>query len=328
MIYVIRTDYYDRERNTPFSIIKIGYCKDEGDGDTNRMGKYRTENPYRKVLYKIPRGTLEHEKLLHKKFQHLLNIGYEWFNESEEIYEFFEKIKDYRSLDYILKGDSSLDDTMTSKDLWAEAKRFKIELPEELSSKIPDYSFLDFHIKYYNKYAFKNSFSFGLETIVKIVIGAEKLNINVDKYLPNYYVYYISKLSCDIIEQLDYDKNKLDEEIGRLKALKATLNEKTKFYAKNDIKEEVTVKATVEKLDKTVVTRLSFLIYNFFKSGEKYTNKYIKEVLGSIYKSADFKGAAKATDLLEWFEVKSCKITNSNGSRDHGLEILSVKSQE
>lgn len=66
-------------------------------------------------------------------------------------------------------------------------------------------------------------------------------------------------------------------------------------------------------------------IFSKFSPGNKYTNKYIKSTLESIYLSADFHGKAKATDLGEWFEIKTCKISCDDGSRENGLEIISIK---
>lgn len=72
---------------------------------------------------------------------------------------------------------------------------------------------------------------------------------------------------------------------------------------------------------------LNVVIYNEFKIGEKYPNKYIKDLLGQIYKACDFQGTAKANHLEEWFNIKKCKVPIEDGTRVDGLEILSVKQQ-
>ena len=51
----------------------------------------------------------------------------------------------------------------------------------------------------------------------------------------------------------------------------------------------------------------------------------IKERLRQIYQEVDYKKTAKATDLEEWFEVKEVNITDTNGKRGKGFEILSTK---
>ena len=72
---------------------------------------------------------------------------------------------------------------------------------------------------------------------------------------------------------------------------------------------------------------LDSVIYHNFTIGSRYTKKYIKEVLRSIYKAADFHGTAKATDLENWFEIKTCKVVLEDGTRPDGFEILSIKQQ-
>ena len=67
-------------------------------------------------------------------------------------------------------------------------------------------------------------------------------------------------------------------------------------------------------------------IFSYFKPGERYTKKYIKEILGSIYKAADFQGTAKANDLENWFEIRDMKVT-VDGKQQAGFEILSIKQQ-
>lgn len=71
---------------------------------------------------------------------------------------------------------------------------------------------------------------------------------------------------------------------------------------------------------------LNDTIYSTFKVSEKYSKKYIKEKLQEVYNSADFKGTAKASDLENWFEMKSIKLT-VNGNRENGFELLSVKTK-
>ena len=65
-------------------------------------------------------------------------------------------------------------------------------------------------------------------------------------------------------------------------------------------------------------------IYSIFEVGKKYSNKFAKNSLGEIYKSGDFKGTPKATDLGRWFEIKLCKVT-IDGKRENGFEIIKRK---
>ena len=64
-----------------------------------------------------------------------------------------------------------------------------------------------------------------------------------------------------------------------------------------------------------------------FKPGERLMKTEIKERLRQIYQEVDYKKTAKATDLEEWFEVKEVNITDTNGKRGKGFEILSAKTE-
>lgn len=65
-------------------------------------------------------------------------------------------------------------------------------------------------------------------------------------------------------------------------------------------------------------------VYSSFKENEKYTKKFIKSELGVIYKSADYQGTPKATDLSNWFELKVVQIT-INGRREEGFKLIKRK---
>lgn len=70
---------------------------------------------------------------------------------------------------------------------------------------------------------------------------------------------------------------------------------------------------------------LNNAIYSTFIVGKRYTNKFIKSELGTIYKSAGFEKTAKTTDLDQWFEVKNSNVPVGGGKREHGLEIIKKK---
>ncbi len=66
------------------------------------------------------------------------------------------------------------------------------------------------------------------------------------------------------------------------------------------------------------------LIYNIFKIGNKYSNSDAKSKLKDIYSQTNYNKMAKATDLENYFNIRSCRI-NINGKWDHGIEIISKK---
>ena len=63
-----------------------------------------------------------------------------------------------------------------------------------------------------------------------------------------------------------------------------------------------------------------------FNIGESYTNVYIKDRLGEIYKRIGYKASPKANDLNKYFDTKKCLIQDS-GKRLNGLKILSKKGE-
>lgn len=62
----------------------------------------------------------------------------------------------------------------------------------------------------------------------------------------------------------------------------------------------------------------------WFKIGDRYRSKDVKDTLQKIYDQLGLNKTAKATDLQEWFLCKEIKISN-NGTREHGYEILGLK---
>ena len=77
-----------------------------------------------------------------------------------------------------------------------------------------------------------------------------------------------------------------------------------------------------EPFDKS---RLILEIYKKFNLGDKVSKSEIKDLLNDIYKSLDYKATAKASDLEEYFEIKSIKIKASDGKWIHGFKIIKKK---
>ena len=63
-----------------------------------------------------------------------------------------------------------------------------------------------------------------------------------------------------------------------------------------------------------------------FGIGEKYSRKEVKEKLQELYDRAGLMKRAKASDILEYYEVKECMIINSKtGKKDHGYELMFLR---
>lgn len=71
-------------------------------------------------------------------------------------------------------------------------------------------------------------------------------------------------------------------------------------------------------------TKIKEELSSVFEVDQSYTKADIKEKLSNIYKRLGYKAAPKATDLEEFFELKSCLITIDN-KRVNGFKILSQK---
>ena len=73
--------------------------------------------------------------------------------------------------------------------------------------------------------------------------------------------------------------------------------------------------------------KLSIGIYQTFKEGEKYSKSDIKINLKTLYDTLNYNSSAKATDIEEWFEVKSIKLKDPMNKWIHGYELISKKQQ-
>lgn len=73
-------------------------------------------------------------------------------------------------------------------------------------------------------------------------------------------------------------------------------------------------------------------IYNIFIPGNRYSLVDIKQVLLNIYQDVGYKKTPVATDLQEWFNIKSVqintKISKGKYKRDQGFEILSRRNDK
>ena len=68
------------------------------------------------------------------------------------------------------------------------------------------------------------------------------------------------------------------------------------------------------------------IILSEFSVGCKYSLKDIKQVLSEIYRKLGIEKAPKATDLEEWFVMKTAKVDNAiTKKRDNGFELLELK---
>jgi len=67
-------------------------------------------------------------------------------------------------------------------------------------------------------------------------------------------------------------------------------------------------------------------ITSLFSIGSKYTKKQIKEMLRKFYEENNIIKTPKASDLEEYFNLKTCKI-KIDDKWEHGFEIISLKEE-
>ena len=67
--------------------------------------------------------------------------------------------------------------------------------------------------------------------------------------------------------------------------------------------------------------KLFIAIHSKFKSGDRFTKKYIKSILGDIYKSLNITAKPKATDLERYFKLTRTCITMDDKSLENGFKL-------
>ena len=280
MIYVIKI-YGPKEETS----IKIGYTEDKNFNI--RMQSYKTHYPFYELLYTIPDCTEDDEKKLHYYFRKY-NKETEWFEESEEIIEFFNTHKTKESIDKL---------GLVKK---PEPKRPKFKAKstlfrEELARWIKD-----------------NDAT--LSDIVKKVLKS---------FLKRKGFYYIMKFICENKVSEDEIELILSKLPDRYKDFYTTLGpEKCKAngYKLSNIKAEFE-STYLKDLD---LDSLKSKILSEFKVGEKYLKSEIKEKLRDIYTSESYAKTPKANDLEDYFEIKDC-LVSKDGKKSHGFEIIKEK---
>lgn len=332
MIYLIRS--YGKGGK---SLLKIGFTAEDNDTG-KRIEQYFYYNPLCEVICTIHGGTEEHKSKLHYKFKEHLVRGREWFEDKDEIVNYIKSatLKDLdqlplkklhtrlnnkslikkwsicKLLEYVLRGEGK-DITVDNLENMLKVVKYKSTTPELI--------FLD--LQQSNHYPSIQSKTW--EEVEKLLYPS--INSEVDKFFEVYdqLTTYVDKIHCivDFILENPHlqepilnnlvDSDKIKQQLitvgpERIKGL---------GYHMTKINRAMGI---------TIFDKSTFMneIYNSFEIGKKYTKKYIKEELGEIYKSADFKGTPKANDLDKWFELREVRMT-VDGKKVPGFEIVKKK---
>ena len=347
MIYLIRSAALKDRTNlecTDFELIlKIGYTKD--DGKKSRFDCYITENPTCQILYLIPEATEQDERNLHyhfKKYKKDYNSN-EWFSYEEEIINFFKTHTTKESLKGLKIHKTWKQEVELSKELnrlipilskkYVSKVLSSLEISEEyletivnLSNKLRELLEWDLDLDRIDNY-FKTTYpdiNFSKDVALSSEVSKEIDKIDTDLTIFQDRMRYIYNLQYD----RDFMKLILDnladpsfakyyytiprERAGTLNYVKGSLEKEYKNQ-KNHI---LDINAVVNDITST------------FTVGSKYSKSDIKETLRTIYETNGYNKTPKASDLEQYFELKTCLVPNKiTGKRDGGFEIIKLKTE-
>ena len=290
MIYLIRTAHLvinDDNTFTAVPVLKIGYSSDP-TGE-KRFSTYRSNGPIMVlaiVADRLADGSLE--RSLHYHFRDYLVYGREWYEDCDDIVNFF---KDHVSGEAILNfletedpwslvvGQVPLTKEQEEK---AEAKRL-INIFPNIADKIE--RFFEFR-----------DFSERLKYLCTEFPEDIRKDFSRQISTDTTFYRFVSGLELSTIARYSYRKSELNLEVSRLEANKCV---------------EDLVRARV------LLT---------FDLNKVYTKPVIKSKLKEIYADCGYKATAKAVDLSKFFELKECRERGGDSDkRPVVLKIISIK---
>ena len=340
MIYLIKSSGYDENENL-IHLLKIGYTEDSKKD--KRFMVYRIHNPTCKVLYEIPNLSEDIEKRVQYKFRSLKynKHGNEWFYYSEDIINFFKDI-----------------DNIDLESLPKSPRRREIEFTNLKNEVIEIIKYLFLTKKEYLDYLENLITTLGDRFSVSSVLDYIKTDPLVNKDLYSKYLEIVKSRETGIYSKDDivnqevsdfleiyislttiYDKLKLLCEYGLSQdAINIVLGQ---ISDSDEIKSYYTTLGPqrlkgmgyhITKIKKAlgIVTFsqdiLESNIYSKFRVGDRIKMSDIKLKLGEIYSSINYDKTPKATDLENYFEIKKCKVTDTETKkRIDCFEIIKKK---
>ena len=328
MIYVsLSATFIDGDINKFDKIIKIGYCKD--DNKKHRLGAYITENPSIILLYTIPGGTEQDEKNLHHRFRKYLKYGNEWFSYEQEILDFFTTHTTKESLTEIKRENCDEFFKYKKKYINPVLHNLKVNMieyiivQENLLNKIKSLRY-ESAINNYFKTNYPdvdfNTPEIISKEVQKILQEFENQQFfnNKMRYLYSLHMDEdVAKQVLDNIYDTSYAKYYWTISASRAGTLK---------YQKGNLEKEYQYIVNSSKSISEIEVDVKNKIIEVFKINDKYLKSDIKETLRKIYEDCGYNKTPKASDLEEYFELRSCQIKNKEtGKKDHGFEILKKK---
>jgi hypothetical protein len=272
---------------------------------------YKTINKDNKITRQESDEIIEKKK---KKTENLLSVyssaPEEARHDLAETYQYVAKAANYKN-DYVAVNEHSgkdlvpvFNNLMMVSDMRCYeiqqidyANRFRVFNSLNDSVKDEDFSKLVQIIHHIE--GWKANFTDKMKYLYSLDLDPESIRLILDNLAdPSFAKYYYS-IPKERAGTLGYQKGNLEKEYNNIKS-----------YNSNS-----------ESIVEEIKTR--FII------GEKYSKSDIKEILRLIYESNGYSKTPKASELMNYFELKECLIPNKiTGKRDRGFEILGLKENE
>ena len=340
MIYLIETTYYNKTTQEIVDLLKIGYT-----GDSNkqtRYTQYRLHNPLFRILYEIPEATELEEKKLQYYFREYQygDYGNEWFRYDDKILDYF---KDHTT------------------------KESLIDLPDLPEDKRVELSKFRGEVRKAVEYVLNVKVDQGVIQLSDVLKQVDSLTdriidrrIRTTESLWKYIKDVFDVLPFEYMELDDDIRDEVSEFMGKFQELtrftdkmrllcESSLTDKAKEIILSQIPIEYKTYLTTLSLEKLKACRyqksyidqecfcfltkggkdLKTILFSKFKVGERYSSLDIKNILSELYSIFGISSKAKATDLLNYFEVKDAKVNlvDETGKliRVRGYELLKRK---
>ena len=329
IIYVLKSSAYGDNQGEYIDLIKIGFS----DNWSKREASYKNHNPTIKLLFLYEGGSLEIEKSIQQYFKSFqYKYGRDWFYYNETIIDFF---KSNSTLDEIMKiiplcklstvgvsihkikenlihliiatrritGVDVLYD-LRDRNLSTEehflaymSSRFSQSDAESimnLGNTIKDELEKDSTeiLKFQKGFEKEKTFQYRMRYLCEFPFSSEVAKANVLDFLPEAYRSFYVTLGPEKCRSVGYDYSRLKKLMGE------------NLFDQGKIKDQFLVE---------------------FKVGDKWSKVDLKNKVSDIYSQINYTKTPKATDLEDYFELKTCKVKDSTGKWVNGFEIISLR---
>ena len=332
MIYVIKSAMIEAGGYKP--CLKIGFSEDKNY--KNRWNMYSSHNLSVEEKYKIPGGTEEDEKRIHVFFSSLRICRMEWYSNSQVIYDFFDTHPDIESIREELDR-SEIESKGKDRRISEKKKLFwplvKILLEVTKEDKDPEeilesmYLFCSESVGSELNYL-KINYPDSYEEVVK---RKNEVDSKITSKMKNYIEYFqdTKVLFSDRLRYLCETPDFTDDE-KKLIASQVSINF-DKYY---NILGPVRCKALgyrTDRMNKEIQDRsiskddIRDKFQSVFTVSSKYTKAEAKNMIRDIYSDLGINRSPKASDLQEYFDIRSIKLKSPSGKWENGFEILKLR---